>query len=177
MVDSNSLDLEQTVQATDESTETSSSLGEMRPKERDYLRDIQKSAIADSTRCIRIARRMAVANKWVNLVTQVFATLAGSAGVGSVVISSASRSSEGSGGERAMLLAVSIVSIVAGVSSAVSRSLALEKSEVRQRTRAIQYDAIARKIAQFVSTPQDDRKSIEIFTNMTVQDMMIADSM
>ena len=136
----------------------------------DFLRKIMKKASCAKKEHINAARKYKRNNNILGTFSHVLSTLAGSAGIGSLL--SLKTSDPGF----TVLLIISIISLCAAVLSTSQRSLNYESKVATRKNSAANYNSLITEIAQFLSTPGADRKDVEIFTSNITTKINVIDS-
>lgn len=135
-----------------------------------FLKTIMKKASAGAKQNMTAAKKFKRYNNIIATIARVLATLAGSAGLGSLL------SLEPSDPGYAILAAISVITIIAAILQNIQGSLNFDNKALQRKNTASDFNAIVRKIAQFLSTPGQDRKDIEIFTNSVTIEMNVIDA-
>jgi len=137
---------------------------ELTEEEKAFLNETMQQAKDEKIRRKNRAVWYMYYHRWISTISQILVTLAGSVGLGSLFNLDPNENGF------AMLLIVSIISLISGIVLSVMKSLSLDKLASRHKKSASEYSALMTKIAQFMSTPDLSRKDIEIFTtNVTIE--------
>ena len=135
------------------------SIGEISKEEVKFLKYIMKKASIAQNEHVKIAGQYKRYNAILSTIGRVLSTLAGSAGIGSLL------SLKPSDPGFVILLVISLISLCAGTMDTLRDTLKYEKKATVRKKLANNFSSIVTNIAQFLSKTGSDRKDIEIFTN------------
>ena len=134
----------------------------VRKTEREFLIRVMLLAAISKQATSKRVSSFKFYNKILGTLAMIFGILGGSTGIGSLLMADPDE------GGFVPLVVITIISILAAIFSTAQRSFGFEGKAVAFKQSSTEYGAIVTEIAHFLTTPQDDRKQIELFTNNIV---------
>ncbi len=135
---------------------------EITPQEREFLVRIMQICAYQRSHMTHRGKKYRGLYDSFNVTTQILSTLVGSTGLGFLF------NVDTSSGEFWLIFVISAISLLSGITGTITSTLDFEKKANQCHEWNSGYSELVTKIGDFLTTPQTNRKDVEIFKNSVV---------